>query len=335
MAVTKSFPTQDAGGLSITDTRRVLAGIVARNADGTPRAGVLSAASAQIVTGRASMGYDVGVFTAATSRIAGGVELVANDALVTVATTAAPAANSRLDVIWVRSRFTQHTDGSNLPEIGVTQGTAAAVPTKPTIPAGALELATAEILSTTTTTSAVVITQSARFTAAAGGVVPLRNATDQTAFTAADGQVGYRIDLGQHVYRQAGVWNPAVRGMVGTALVEPANLVLGSSPAAVPGLALAGMPTGVPVLVEVGIVAVNGMSGGNRYIDVQAYNGATPVGVLRRFSLPLPVNATHAYTINFLIERSPTSPDWTLRLGADQGSSVIIWQASLRLTVKP
>lgn len=191
MALTDTFPTQDAGGLSITDTRLVMAGLVAQNADGTPRPGVLASGTAPLVTGKASMAYDIAPFKAALSRIAGGVELVANDAVASVATTAAPSANSRLDVIYVRSRFTQHADGSNVPEFGVAKGTAAAIPTKPVIPAGALELATAEITSTTTTTGTAVITQSAPFTAATGAVVPFRNATEMNAATnLADGTAG-------------------------------------------------------------------------------------------------------------------------------------------------
>lgn len=218
MALTKTLPTQDAGGLSITDTRLVMAGLVAQNADGTPRPGILAGA-ATLVTGKTSMAYDVAPFKAALSRIAGGVELVANDAVMSVATTAAPSANSRLDVIYVRSRFTQHADGSNVPEFGVAKGTAAAIPTKPAIPAGALELATAEITSTTTTTGTAVITQSAPFTAAAGGVVPFRNPTAMLAASGlADGVMG-RVGADLYVIA-GGKWGPVapmVRKVAATA----------------------------------------------------------------------------------------------------------------------
>lgn len=204
MALTKTFPTQDASGLPITDTRRVLAGLVARNADGTPRAGIFPAHANPLVTGRASMGYDVAPFLAATSRVNTGIELIANDAVTVVATTAAPAANSRIDVIWVQPRFVQHADASNLPQFGVTQGVAAAVPAKPAIPAGALELATAEILSTTTTTATVVITQTHPYTAGAGAAVWLRNNAD--AWAAPDGSTAYRVDLKRMMDRVGGAW---------------------------------------------------------------------------------------------------------------------------------
>lgn len=208
MALTDSLPTEDAGGLSITDTRLVLAGLIARDTAGAPRLGVLPWHGNALVTGTTGMSYSVGQFAAATSRNGAGVELVANDAATTVATTAAPGANSRIDVIWVRCRFPTYTDaGQTTPTFGVTQGVASGSPVKPAIPAGALELATAVISSSTTRTdTGVVITQTAPFTAAAGGVVWLRSQTEQDAWTPPNGAVAYRLDLGRQVVRSAGSW---------------------------------------------------------------------------------------------------------------------------------
>lgn len=241
MALTKTFPTQDASGLSITDTRRVMAGLIVRNTDGTPRPGILPAHANALVTGRASMGYDVAPFIAATSRLNTGVELVANDAVAVVTTTAAPGANSRIDVIWVQPRFVQHADASNLPLFGVTQGTAAAVPSKPSIPAGALELATAEILSTTTTTATAVITQTHQYTAAAGGTVWLRNATEQAAFTPAGGTVAWRLDTQQRIQYMSGATVPGWFHVGGKPTVSTPTFT---------GVYSAGTPT--PRVVEMG-----------------------------------------------------------------------------------
>lgn len=222
MALTRSFPTGDPAGLSVVDTRLVMSGLIARNANGTPRLGVLAGASA-LVSGRATMGYDIAPFVAAASRTGSGVDLVANDATVTnVATDAAPGANSRIDVIYVLPQFTANTDPGNVPIFGVAKGTAAGVPTKPAIPAGALELATAVIPSSATTTASVVITQTAQWTAAAGGIVPVRNATELTAFAAADGTTARVTNTGALVRRQAGAWVgdrafPAVQAVANTA----------------------------------------------------------------------------------------------------------------------
>lgn len=196
MALTRSFPTQVPTGQPLTDTRRTTAGLVVRNADGTPRAGVFPSHTGALVTGRASMGYDVAPFLAATSRINTGVELIANDAVTIVPTIAAPASNSRIDVIWVRSQFMQHADTNNDVVFGVTQGTAAAIPSKPSIPPGALELATAEILSTTTTTATAVITQTHPYTAAAGGTVLARSRAELEAWSAPVGAVARTLDTG-------------------------------------------------------------------------------------------------------------------------------------------
>lgn len=206
MALTRSFPTQVPTGQPLTDTRRTTAGLVVRNADGTPRAGVFPSHTGALVTGRASMGYDVAPFLAATSRINTGVELIANDAVTIVPTIAAPASNSRIDVIWVRSQFMQHADTNNDVVFGVTQGTAAAIPSKPSIPPGALELATAEILSTTTTTATAVITQTYQCTAAAGGVVLARSNAERDAWSAADGSVVRVIGSGVEFRRSGTEW---------------------------------------------------------------------------------------------------------------------------------
>lgn len=207
MALTDSLPTADPGGLTVDDERLLRAGLVARNADGSPRVGVFPAGTGVLVTGRASMGYDIAPFLAVTSRTGTGVELVANDATVTnIPTDPAPGANSRIDVIYVRPQFTARADTGNVPVFGVAKGVAAGVPTKPGIPAGALELATAVIPSSATTTASVVITQTAPLTAAAGGIVPLRSTAELTAFVAADGTTARLLDTGALVRRQGGAW---------------------------------------------------------------------------------------------------------------------------------
>lgn len=208
--MTDSLPTGDAGGLTVADERLILSGLIAKNSDGTPRVGVFPNGSTVLVRGRASMGYEVLPFKAATSRTGTGVELVANDALVVVTTTAAPGANSRIDVIWVRPQFSANADAGNVPILGVTQGTAASVPTKPAIPAGALELATATILSTTTTTGTAVITQTYTCTAAAGGAVVFRNDADALAWSAVDGASAYSASSGNTFERTNGAWKRKV-----------------------------------------------------------------------------------------------------------------------------
>lgn len=208
MTLTRSLPTQHASGLPLIDERRITMGRYARSALGVPRAGIIPTHTNPLVTARASMGYDVAAFHALTSRTSAGAEEIANDATTIVTTTAAPGANSRIDVIWVRSQFVILGDANNDVVFGVTQGTAAVTPTKPSIPAGALELATATIPSTATTTqsSGVVITQTYLYTAPAGGLVWLRNQTEQDAWAPSPGSLALRLDTGAILRRTGSTW---------------------------------------------------------------------------------------------------------------------------------
>jgi hypothetical protein len=206
--LTATLPTGNPAGLSLVDRRRIQVGMVAKSAAGVARVGVLPTHTNPLVTGKASMGYDLLPFVAVTSRQAGGVEFVSNDGSAPIAPAgyAAPNANSRLDVIWVRSRFTAFGDAANTPEIGLTQGVPNFNPQKPTIPAGALEFAVAEVKSTDETTQTVVITQTVPYTALEGGDVLLRNQAEQDAWAPHDGARAYRLDTDTQIHRADGAW---------------------------------------------------------------------------------------------------------------------------------
>lgn len=227
MTLTRSLPTQHPSGLPLIDERRITVGRYVRTADGTARPGILPAHTSPLVTGRASMGYDVAAFNALTVRTNAGAEEIANDASTIVTTTTAPGANTRIDVIWVRAQFVILGDANNDVVFGVTQGAANIAPTKPAIPAGALELATATIPSTATTTlsSGVVITQTYLYTAPVGGIVWLRSQPEQDAWAPVDGSRAYRIDTGVYIDRVAGAWVP---NETGSMVVRPTSIVGGT-----------------------------------------------------------------------------------------------------------
>lgn len=211
MALTASWPTQSATGNPIADTRKVAAAKYVANAAGQPRLGLLPVHQNPIVTALASMNFAVAPFGAIASRTGVGVEEVANDATTNVATIAAPASNSRIDVIWFRPQFVASGDANNNVVFGVTNGVAAGSPTKPAIPAGALELATAVIPSTATATNSagVVITQTFLFTAmAGGGPVWVRNDTELNAWTPADGNYAIQLQADWLYERVGGIWLP-------------------------------------------------------------------------------------------------------------------------------
>ena len=180
--------------------RLAVGGLLAGNgASGVDvRKGVLWDGAGNVVTGAAGMTYNVRacrcvVMSSATQ----GPIIVPNDASVSIATTAAPGANSRYDVIWVRQHLVAADGGADsdvIGELGVTQGTAAAAPTVPAIPTGAVELARVVVTSGTTATNTLTIQQTHVWTVANGAPIPVRNATERAALTAVDGLMVCRLD---------------------------------------------------------------------------------------------------------------------------------------------
>jgi len=193
MAIRKGLPAK----LALTDaddTRYLFSGLVVCNVDGSPRGGVLSPVGVNLVTATATMNVSVARFQGAAVRD-GGVILLSNDGAANVLLDAAPGANSRIDVIYSKQNDASGTvtvpDADNAPILGFVKGTAGAVPVKPTLPIGALELATVQIPSgaTATNSGGVVITQTAAFTASGGATVSFRTkAALDLWVTAQDGQ---------------------------------------------------------------------------------------------------------------------------------------------------
>lgn len=131
--------------------------------------------------------------------LASGPVLLANDGNVTVNTTNAPGANSRIDVVWIRQQAVAADGGAdviNTAIFGVTQGTPAASPLVPAIPTGAMALAQFVMPSGTTQTSGLSATQTHPWTTSQGAPIPIRNATEQTALLATlyQGMEFFRLD---------------------------------------------------------------------------------------------------------------------------------------------
>lgn len=190
MALTKGF-ARNAATTPLDARLMHMAGIVC-NVDGSPRVGVLGGANVSIVATTATMNVTIAAAEFVTSKgKSDGVMTFTNDGLVNLLISAAPASNSRIDVIWVKHEDNTTGDAASLPIFGVTAGTAAATPTKPAIPTGALELATMLINAGTIATNggANVLTNTYQMTAARGGVVHFRTKADLNLWTTAvDGQ---------------------------------------------------------------------------------------------------------------------------------------------------
>ncbi|MFT4189861.1 MAG: hypothetical protein QM621_14960 [Aeromicrobium sp.] len=156
--------------------RQALAGLIGRSTAGAAQSGVVLDTMTPVVSGAASMSYSVRACALVSQWSASaGPVVYANDAAVSVATTAAPSSNSRYDLVWARHNQTTADGGSGTANdvvFGVTQGTVAASPVVPATPTGAVALARALVPAGTTATSALVITQVHEWVAANGGLVP-------------------------------------------------------------------------------------------------------------------------------------------------------------------
>lgn len=216
MAVSKALGSYGnaVGVVTPLDHRLAHLGLLAKTGVGANaiRSGVFYDGVSNLVLGKANMSYDVVPFTAALSRSPGqGAVFLANDGIVNLPTTAAPGANSRIDVIYLWPREFSIDGVNSTPVLGVAQGTPASSPVAPAIPSGALELARAVIpAGVTATNSGVTITQTAPFTAMAGGLVCVRNVAERDAGVWSNGQ--QVLDLATSVIytRLNGAWDASV-----------------------------------------------------------------------------------------------------------------------------
>ena len=198
MTLTRGF-IRDAAMTPLDARLMNMAGLVCNN-DGSPRTGVLGNAgttpTAGIVSTLATMNVAIAAAEFATSKgKADGVPIFTNNGVVNVAIGAAPASNSRIDVIYVKHNDNTTGDANALPIFGVLAGTAAASPTKPgPIPTGALELATLRVYAGTTATNggSNLLTNTYQMTAARGAAVPFRTIAERDAWTnPVDGQLAF------------------------------------------------------------------------------------------------------------------------------------------------
>lgn len=176
-----------SGKASFLDARRDMSGLfVCDKTTMMPIAGVLDRSQDNLVTGRSdSMSVTVHPFNAVLNRY--GALLIQNDGDVKVPLSAAPSANSRIDVVYVKQNETRSpmSDGSDVPEFGVVKGTAAAAPVAPSVPIGALELAQVLLPAGVSNTAAagVVITQTYIGAAMKGDMLRVQTSAQRDAMT--------------------------------------------------------------------------------------------------------------------------------------------------------
>lgn len=176
-----------SGKASFLDARRDMSGLfVCDKTTMLPIAGILDRSQDNLVTGNSdSMSVTVHPFNAVLNRY--GALLIQNDGNVKVPLAAAPSANSRIDVVYVKQheKRSPMSDSSDVPEFGVVRGVAAATPVAPNVPAGALELAQVLLPAGVSNTSAagVVITQTYIGAAMKGDVLQVQTSAQRDALT--------------------------------------------------------------------------------------------------------------------------------------------------------
>ena len=176
-----------SGKASFMDARRDMSGLfICDKTTMMPIAGILDRSQDNLVTGNSdSMSVTVHPFNAVLNRY--GALLIQNDGDVKVPVAAAPSANSRIDVVYVKQNEARSpmSDSSDVPEFGVAKGTAAATPVAPSVPTGALALAQVLIPAGVSNTAAigVVITQTYIGAALKGDMLRVQTSSQRDALS--------------------------------------------------------------------------------------------------------------------------------------------------------
>lgn len=200
-----------SGKASFMDARRDMSGLfVCDKTTMLPIAGILDRSQDNLVTGNSdSMSVTVHPFNAVLNRY--GALLIQNDGNVKVPLAAAPSANSRIDVVFVKQqeRRSPMSDDSDSPVFGVAKGVAAATPVAPSVPAGALALAQVLIPAgvSNTAKSGVVITQTYIGAALKGDMLRVQTSAQRDALTGVpDGTLLHNVADNCDYVRNGGKW---------------------------------------------------------------------------------------------------------------------------------
>lgn len=200
-----------SGKASFLDARRDMSGLfVCDKTTMLPIAGILDRSQDNLVTGRGdSMSVTVHPFNAVLNRY--GALLIQNDGNVSVPLDAAPSANSRIDVVYVKQSETRPpmSDGSDVPKFFVAKGVATATPVAPSVPAGGLALAQVLLPAgvSNTAASGVVITQTYIGAAMKGDMLRVRTSAQRDALTGVpDGTLLHNVADNCDYVRKGGKW---------------------------------------------------------------------------------------------------------------------------------
>lgn len=200
-----------SGNASFLDARRDMSGLfVCDKTTMLPVAGILDSSQNNLVSGNSnSMSVTVHPFNAVLNRY--GALLIQNDGDVKVPLNAAPSANSRIDVVYVKQheKRSPMSDDSDFPVFGVMKGVAAATPVAPSVPSGALALAQVLLPAGVSNTAAagVVITQTYIGAAMKGDMLCVQTSAQRDALPKVpDGTLVHNMADGCDYVRKGDKW---------------------------------------------------------------------------------------------------------------------------------
>lgn len=197
------------------DERRGLSGLVAQSSLGVVRSGVLGPVPAVSLSGST---VQVGPFNGVVGTAKGGY-LTGVDSVTSAGTlTPADQTNGRLDRVILEVLDPDNgTAGSERGRrLRIVTGTPAALPGLPPLPINSLHVAQIQV--PRSGAGNPVVTVDCPFTAAVGGVVPVRSQADRDALASpVQGQMVRRLDDRNNIEIWTGTkwdWEPAARGML-------------------------------------------------------------------------------------------------------------------------
>lgn len=195
------------------DMRLAQAALLTPTAALTARAGVLFGLEVT-ATSPATMAVSVAAGQCAVTvdeTAPGGVALCANDATVTVPIAAADPTNPRIDLAVARVYAELTAAGSRRWALEMVQGTPAAIPDAPALPANSLLLRAVTVpANASSIASGDISTTLPARTAAAGGITPSRDGVDVVG--AVVGQYRHRLDTGALERWDGTAWRLSVPG---------------------------------------------------------------------------------------------------------------------------
>lgn len=196
------FPCNDFD-FHFAEAGSALAGLIVRDKNGIPIPGVLPSAEVLLTAGA---GWTINVAPFVASRTVDRAVLLGGTAeQLALDVAPAPAANARLDVFYTRPA--EVGAGDPVEAARVVTGVPGAVPVKPSIPAGAIEIGTFRSQAGQSSAAAGTLTNTFPFTTTAGGLFFARTKAALDGMNLIDGSRGYVLADKRTYVRQGGAWS--------------------------------------------------------------------------------------------------------------------------------